>query len=148
MLATIEAWPLADAIRRSVWAYPLLETVHIAGFAALVGSLLTLELRVLGARLDVALAPLARLALPVAGLGFAVAAVAGAALFVSGASEFGTHPAFLVKMALIVLAGGNAALFHWRGGVVRIDHWARLQVVLSSLLWLGVIAAGRLIAYL
>jgi hypothetical protein len=34
----VEAWPLAEAIRRSVWAYPILEAVHIAAFATLVGS--------------------------------------------------------------------------------------------------------------
>ena len=33
MLSAIEASALAEAIRRSAWAYPALEIVHIAGFA-------------------------------------------------------------------------------------------------------------------
>ena len=148
MLEAIEAWPLAAAIRRSVWAYPLLEIIHIAGFSALIGSLLTFELRVLGARTDVALAPLARLALPLAAAGFLIAALPGLVMFVSGATEFGRHPAFLAKIGLIVCAGVNAAAFHRRGGSARIDAVTRAQVALSLVLWIGVIAAGRLIAYL
>ena len=148
MLAAIEALPLADALRRSVWAYPVLEIVHIAGFAALVGSLLMLELRVLGTRAELALAPLARLVLRIALAGFCVAAAAGVAMFVSSATELGNSPVFLAKMSLIVAAGINAAVFHARGSLHLHDTVARLQAGTSLLLWFGVIACGRLIAYL
>ena len=148
MLEAIESLPLAAAIRGSVWAYPALEIVHIAGFAALVGSLLTLELRVLGAQADIALTPLGRLSIRVALSGFIAALLAGVPMFISAASEFGRHPVFLTKMALIAAAGVNAALFHMRGSLHLRDAVAKIQAVVSMVLWLFVICAGRLIAYL
>jgi hypothetical protein len=148
MIAAIEsAWP-ATAIRTSVWAYPILEMVHIGSFAALFGGLLLLELRVFGAAADIALRPLTRLAVRTALAAFALAAGSGALLWVSNAVEFTAHPAFQAKLGLIGMAGINAAVFHWRDGVGRHDHIARAQAALSLLLWAGVICAGRLIAYL
>lgn len=148
MLQAIEGWALAEIIRRSTWAYPLLEIVHIFSFGALIGALLTLELRVFGAAAEVALRPLARLAVPVALAGFAVAAVSGALLWISDAVALTAHPAFLAKLGMIGMAGVNAAVFHWRDGLGRQDAIARAQAALSLLLWLAVVGAGRLIAYL
>jgi len=59
-LAAIESLPLADSIRHSVWTYPVLEAVHISGFAAMVGALLVLEFRVSGAQPALPLPPLGR----------------------------------------------------------------------------------------
>lgn len=148
MLAAIENLALAEAIRRSLWAYPLLEIVHIASFGVLLGSLLLFELRVFGAARAIEPALLARLALRCALIAFAGAAASGALLFISGAGEFAAHPAFRVKLVLITIAGANAAVFHLRDGVRRHDCVARAQAAASLLLWLFVLAAGRLIAYL
>ena len=147
-LVAIEAWPLSDAIRRSVWAYPALETIHIASFATVFGSLMVLELRVFGAApAALPLAPLARLAVPVALTAFAVAATAGLLMLISSATEIGTNPAFQIKLGLIAIAGGNAWWFHRRGSVARHDGVAKAQSLLSLLLWISVITCGRLIAY-
>ncbi len=147
-LAAIEAWPLSDAIRRSVWAYPALETIHIAAFATVFGALMLLELRVFGAAPAVPLSPLARLAVPVALTAFAVAAAAGFLMLISNASELILNRAFQLKLGLIVTAGANAWWFHRRGSLALHDGVAKAQSLLSLLLWLGVIACGRLIAYL
>lgn len=148
MLAALEASSLAEAIRRSVWAYPALETIHIAGLGVLIGSVVVFELRVFGFGRAVNAVPLARLALGTALAGFGCAAASGLLLFVSNATEFAAHPAFRVKLVLILIAGLNAIVFHARGGVRRRDAAARLQAATSLLLWLSVISAGRLIAYL
>ena len=145
--STLEAWPLAEAIRRSVWAYPVLETLHIGAFATLVGSLLVLELRVFGAQPALSLTALGRLAVRTALTGFALAVLSGSLLFVSAAAEIAANPAFRVKLVLILMAGGNALVFHARDSLRRHDGVARLQAGLSLVLWFGVIAAGRLIAY-
>ena len=68
--SALERWPLAEAIRHSVWAYPVLETLHIAAFATLVGSLLVLELRVFGAQPALSLTALGRLAVRTALMAF------------------------------------------------------------------------------
>lgn len=147
MLTTVEAWPLAAAIRTSVWAYPALEAVHVAGLGALFGALLVFDLRVLGAARALSVDALARLAVPVALAGFTLAAATGLAMLAARATEIATHPAFLLKLGLILMAGVNALWFHRRAATVRPDALARAQVLASFLLWLGVIFAGRWIAY-
>jgi hypothetical protein len=74
-------------------------------------------------------------------------------LFAAEAPELAANRVFLLKLVLIVVAGLNALAFHigpWRVGA----HWrdqaplrARLHAALSLLLWLAVIACGRLLAY-
>ncbi|HSQ09622.1 MAG TPA: hypothetical protein VLN25_03250 [Burkholderiaceae bacterium] len=145
---TLEGWPLAEAIRHSVWAYPALETLHIAALATLVGSLLVLELRVFGAQPALSLTALGRLAVRTALTGFTLAVLSGSLLFLSAATEIAANPAFRVKLVLILMAGGNALVFHARDSLRRHDTVARLQAGLSLTLWFGVIAAGRLIAYI
>ena len=147
-LTAIEAWPLSEAIRRSVWAYPALETIHIAAFATVFGALMLLELRVFGAARAVPLTPLARLAVPVALVGFAVAAAAGALMLISSATELPFNRAFQIKLVLILIAGANAWWFHRRRSLALHDGVAKAQSLLSLLLWFGVIACGRLIAYI
>ena len=147
-LTAIEAWPLSEAIRRSVWAYPALETIHIAAFATLFGALMLLELRVFGAAPAVALPPLARLTVPVALIAFAMAAAAGGLMLISSATEILFNRAFQIKLGLILMAGANAWWFHRRRSLLLHDGVAKAQSLLSWLLWLGVIACGRLIAYI
>jgi len=147
-LAALEASAVAEAIRRSLWAYPALETVHITSFGILIGSLLVFELRLFGLERSIHPVQLARLALGTSVAGFAGAALSGLLLFASAAVELAAHPAFRVKLVLILIAGVNAIVFHARGGVRRQDAAARLQAAASLLLWLGVLTAGRLIAYL
>ena len=129
------------------WAYPLLEVLHILGIALLVGSLLLLELRIAGLAAALPLVPLARLALPVALLGFALIAASGLLMFAGQADELLANRAFVLKMLLVMAAGLNAAVFHARGGLQRLDGLARTQTVLSLGLWIAVIICGRWIAY-
>jgi hypothetical protein len=135
-------------IGHHAWAYPALEVVHIAGIALLLGNLVLLELRVWGVAPELPLAPLARLALNLSLLGFALIAASGLLMFASQPLELIANRSFVVKMGLIALAGTNAAVFHGRGGLRRLDAVARAQTLLSVGLWLGAIIAGRWIAYL
>lgn len=148
MLVRIEAQAVARAVRESLWAYPALEIVHIAALAALVGSLLTLELRVFGAQPAIPLWALGRLAVRIAVAGFLLAAASGSLMFIARATEIGPHPAFIIKLGLMGLAAVNAAVFHARDALRRHDRLARAQAALSLVVWLAVIAAGRLIGYL
>ncbi|GIW33582.1 hypothetical protein [Meiothermus sp.] len=94
--------------------------------------------------------------LPAAWVGFAVAAPSGFLLLLPEAQSIGVSPIFLAKMALIGLAGLNAWVFHARVGR-NVQEWnqnvdpppaAKLTALLSLLVWVAVIALGRLIAYL
>jgi apolipoprotein N-acyltransferase len=80
--------------------------------------------------------------------GFSLAALSGLLMFVSQANELISNRAFVSKMGLLTLAACNAAWFHGRGSLVKLDGVARFQVVLSTLIWLAVITCGRWIAYI
>ena len=129
------------------WAYPMLESAHIVGIALLVGNLALLELRVWGAGAELPLRALARLALALAVAGFCLVAGSGVLMFAAAPAELLASRVFVLKMALVMLAGLNAAMFHARGGLDRPDGVAWAQTVVSLGLWLAVIILGRWIAY-
>jgi hypothetical protein len=146
-MSTVAALDRFAWIASHPWLYPALEVVHIVGIALLLGSLLLVELRVWGLGAALAPMPLARLGLTVSLSGFALVLASGLTMFASQAADLIGHRFFLIKMGLIAVAGTNAALFHARGGMARLDGVARAQTLLSLGLWLGVIICGRWIAY-
>jgi predicted membrane protein len=142
----LERSSMGEAVRTTPLVYSSLEIVHILGIALLVGPALAFDLRLLG---------VGRHLLPLARLGFALAVASGVVMFVSGAVAVGNSGAAPWKLCLLIVAGINIAVFH--GGVFRrVDGWdigvptparARISAVVSILVWTGVIAAGRLLAY-
>jgi hypothetical protein len=81
--------------------------------------------------------------------------ISGTLLFSSEATKLYNNGAFLLKMGLIFLAGINALVFHTTV-YQRVEKWdlaaatpigARLAGAFSLVLWVGVIFAGRWIAY-
>lgn len=151
----VEATGLGRFMREALWAYPVVESVHIVGLALLFGSIAVVDLRLLGAGRRIPAAALVGYAVPWSLLGFVIAACSGLMMFTAHASEFLSQPVFLLKMTLILLAGVNAALL--RVGVLqRASAWSadavpparvRIAAALSLVLWIGVIACGRLLAY-
>ncbi len=136
-----------DWIAGHPWAYPALEVLHVLGIAMLLGNLVLLELRLLGAAQALPLPALARLTLTLAVGGFSLAAASGLLMFASQPLDLLANRAFVIKMGLLALAGSNAAVFHARGGLQRSDAVARAQTVLSLGIWLAVLVCGRAIAY-
>ena len=154
-LGAIEASSLGQAMRQWLWLYPSVEIVHMVGIALLFGSIAVLDLRLLGLSRSVALRTLAGHVLPWTAASFLLIVPSGLAMFVAHASGFIASPVFVAKMGLIMAAGVNAALFH--AGVFRgAAAWdaeappppaARAAAAISLLLWVSVIACGRLLAY-
>ncbi|MDO9114086.1 MAG: hypothetical protein Q8M93_24500 [Polaromonas sp.] len=136
------------ALRSHLWAYPALEMVHISGIALLLGNLVLLELRVFGLGAALPVRDLARLSLGLALSGFVIAAASGLLMFASQPAELLANRAFTLKMLLLFTAACNAAWFHGRGSLDKLDVWARAQMAVSTLIWLAVLACGRWIAYL
>lgn len=148
-LATL---PAAAWIRTSPLAYPVLEVVHLWGLAVVFGTILVVDLRLIGLRLGgldrLPLSILARALLPWTIRAFGVTAISGSLMFISRAPDFVTNAAFLLKLVLLGLAGLNALTLHLRGGIGApqsgVNRW---QGALSIALWLGIIAFGRWMAY-
>lgn len=108
-----ETWPLffalqesalGEIMRTSLVLYPIVAVLHIMGFAVLVGSIVVLDLRLLGLGRVIPIRPMARLVLPLSRTAFAVAVTTGFLLFSADAAHVVGNPAFQAKM-LLVLAG-------------------------------------------
>jgi hypothetical protein len=149
----LAATPPALAMRANAWLYPAVEIVHIAGFAVLVGAVAMFDLRVLGLGRELPVRPLARHLLPWSVGSMLAVLPSGLLLFAAEAPDLAANRVFLLKLGLIGVAGLNALVFHagpyraaerWQG---RAPPRACLHAVLSLLLWLSVIACGRLLAY-
>jgi hypothetical protein len=137
-----------SALQSSAWAYPALEVVHLSGIALLIGNLVLLELRVFGLGAALPVRELARLSLGLALAGFSLAAASGLLMFASQPAELLANRAFSLKMLLLLAAACNAGWFHGRGSLHKLDGLARVQMLLSTLIWLAVLVCGRWIAYL
>jgi len=148
--------PMGSAMRNSGWAAPTVETVHICAIIALLTSNAILGLRLLGCAFrGEPVSKLAKQLLPWAWFAFALLVATGFILFSSEATRYYANAVFRLKMLMIFLAGMNALVFHWtvRRRVATWDEasvpplGARLAGCFSIILWIGVVAAGRWIAY-
>ena len=151
---TVEASGLARFMREALYAYPAAETAHIAGIALLFGSIAIVDLRLLGLGKRIPLNALVAFAVPWSLAGFLIAAAAGLLMFTAHAQEFLTQPVFMLKMGLILAGGINAAMLHTgplratAGVDVVPSARVRVAAAISLVLWLCVIACGRMLAYL
>jgi hypothetical protein len=151
----LEGSGVGRIMRESLWAYPAVETLHIIGLATLYGSILVVDLRLLGLSRDVSASRLARHALPWTVGAFVLQMCTGLLMFTAHAEDFISNGVFILKMGLILTAGVNAALLHtgafrtvaaWDTGVIP-PASVRFAAALSIVLWTCVIACGRLLAY-
>ncbi|MFC7553755.1 DUF2214 domain-containing protein [Pseudoroseomonas wenyumeiae] len=148
-------WPVAVALRQSALAYPLVNAAHILGIGLLLGSIATLDLRMLGL---FRAAPLAVLAPPLwrmAGCGLGLAAAMGFLLFSTRPAPYLENPAFLLKLGLVGLGLLNVLALHLNPGWKRALAGAnedgaglRLPALISLLAWTGALLAGRWIGFL
>ncbi len=155
LLSALQEGSFASAMRDSIWLYPLVETIHIFGFAILVGSIVMFDLRVLGISKRISVRLLARHLLPWSLAALLLIVPTGTLMFASDAVELVGNRAFVSKMTLLMLAATNAAAFHV-GSFRNVERWdqgtsappgARLHALASILIWAGVITCGRMIAY-
>ena len=150
-LTALEASAVAEGLRASQYAYPLVNAAHILALAALFGSILVLDLRLLGLWPSVPVGPLARVLPKVSAVGLALALPTGVALFSVQPFDYLAHPVFPIKLALIALGAANALLLHraagWRQMANGVAPRVRLAALLSLLSWTGAIVAGRLLAF-
>jgi hypothetical protein len=158
-LGALESSGLGQAMRQWLWLYPSVEIVHIVGIALLFGSIAVMDLRLLGVSRSIPVRTLARHVLPWSAASFLLIIPSGLLMFTAHASEFIDSEVFVIKMLLILAGGVNAALFHtitfrtadvWDSEEMRKlppPPSARAAGALSLLIWISVIACGRLLAY-
>jgi hypothetical protein len=153
-LELLENSGLAELVRSSAPLYAVLQTAHLVAMAALVGTGLTLDVRLLGLT-RIGLRPLLRFTEPVLQVAALVAFTTGLAMFAAEATTMAANSAFQAKVVLLGLLVGNTLGFHL-GARRHLDAWAdaptpplaaRVTGGLAIVSWIGVVAAARLIAF-
>jgi uncharacterized membrane protein len=155
---SLEATELAFQVG-ATWWFPMIESIHVLGATLVLGSVLMVDLRLMGLaarRYDADI--LIRELVPWAWLAFVLAIVTGCLLFIVQASNYASNTAFLIKMAGLVLAGLNMAWFHFflrpnslvpEAQAAERSAYSTVTVgALSLALWCGIMLAGRWIGHL
>lgn len=141
---------LGETIRHSAALIALLEIVHLIGMALLLGSILMVDLSLLG--LGIGRHPVARIAGELSNWtigGLAIMLASGPLILLSEAVKCYKTPAFWVKMALLAMAVAFHFTIHRRVTLAEPPEphrRARLVAGVSLALWMGVALAGKGIA--
>ena len=151
----LENTRLALWVAESMWGYPIMICLHAIGLGVVVGTLVMVDLRVLGAFRGIPFSSLRGL-MKLAWAGFVINLFSGLSLFATGATVFIENIPFLIKLPAIFLAISVAGIMQHRlqknasawDSSVPVDTTIKLLAIVSVLLWLTAIIAGRLTAYL
>ena len=157
LIAYFEDSGLADSIRENDNLFPWIESIHVLAICLVVGSILAVDLRLLGlASIKQPVRRVTRGVLPLTWCAFAVAIASGSLMFISNATKYLENGYFVAKMLLIGAAGVNMMVFHaisardlphWDGAVQPLPLRARVAGGMSILLWVAVVACGRWIGF-
>lgn len=158
LMAWLEASAFADLLRNlGIWTYGIVNLIHILGIGTLLGSVLLLDLRLMGAWRSIPLPVIARPTVPLAATGFVLAVTSGIAMLSFNTTEYHGNPFLYIKLPTLVVALLNVGIIQrlpaWRRAVTGDALQQGDQRVLtmagstSLLLWLIVITCGRMIGY-
>jgi hypothetical protein len=156
LISYLENSALADNIRENDLLFPLIESVHVVAICLVVGSILAVDLRLLGlASLNRPVSRVTAGILPLTWGAFVIAVASGGLLFISNATKYLGNGFFVAKLCLIAVAGLNMAIFHFIGARdlplwdsrARLPFPARLAGGASIVLWIAVVACGRWIGF-
>lgn len=135
--------------------FPWVESFHVVFLAAVAGTIFTVDARLLGlASRQLRYSYMAQRLLPWTWVAFLGAVVTGVLMFMANAVAYTEKAPFLIKMALLLVAGLNMLYFQlvtfrrvaeWDSG--RPELAARMAGAISALSWTGVIAFGRWIGF-
>jgi len=146
----LEATALGTVVRESLWLFPVIECIHLLGLALLGGTLLVVDLRLLGLGLrSQPVAELARKVQPWMGGALLTMILTGVPLMLSEAIKCYFSPPFWYKMGFLVMAMGFTYTVRRRvaGSERARPVLEKLTGVVSMGLWFGVGFSGRWIAF-
>jgi hypothetical protein len=152
----IHQTPLSIAIRESIWVYPILNVLHCVGIFLVAGTIVVVDLRLLGFGMRrSSISSVIEQVLPWTLGGFGFMFITGSLLAWSEPVRLYRSLFFPWKLLFLAVAGLNAFFFHY--GVYRgVGSWdtasltparARFAGALSIICWICVIAAGRAVGY-
>ena len=151
----LEATPWSVAMRESEWLFPFVETIHVLALGVMLFPTALMDLRLLGLTMRrESVSSVRDQLMPWIWRGFATMIVSGILVLSSHPVKYYNSPFARAKAALLVLAGLNAMIFELTAGG-KVAAWdlgqppfrAKLAGGISLLIWIGVVAMGRAIAY-
>ena len=154
LLIWLQDSALGTWVAGSIWGYPIVLSCHAVGMAVVAGTVVMLNLRVLGFARNVHVTLFDKLSV-ITWTGLALNVLTGLVLFSGDPVKFFYHPVFRIKISLIAV--GILTLWfvlHAIRDSARLpaganEMPARVKVAagFSLLFWSCAIIAGRLIAY-
>ena len=155
-LRSLQDTALAVTIRDSLFYFPLLESIHVLGLSLVVGTVVVIDLRLLGlASVDRPYRAMSSGILKWTWGAFALTVLAGVLMFTTNAEVYFHNVFFRTKLALLALAGLNVLLFQLTAKRT-VDRWDRSRVappigravaVMTLAIWIAAIFAGRMIGF-
>jgi len=156
LLKAIEASGLATGIRDALWLFPLIESTHVIGLSLVFGTILIIDLRLLGvASTRRSFQQMASDILKWTWAAFALTVLTGSLMFITNARVYYHNSFFRTKMVLLVLSGINMLVFELTAGRT-IHSWekgpstprsGKAAAALSLAMWIGIIIMGRLVGF-
>jgi hypothetical protein len=156
-LAWLEGSALGQTLRASgVWVYGILNLAHVLGLSTLFGSVIVLDLRLLGLWSSVPLGAIARPTVPLAAAGFTVAFMSGLSMLTVNGTEYAGNPFLLIKFPAIAAGLINVFVLGqhpaWKARATREPTPSERRVLavgggVSLVCWITAVTAGRLIGY-
>jgi uncharacterized protein DUF6644 len=156
LLASLESSGIATRIRDSLYLFPLIESFHVIGLTLVFGTILIVDLRLLG--LASTRRPMTRVTSDIikwTWAAFLLTATTGFLMFITNANVYYHNFFFRTKIVLLVVAGANMLVFELTSGrtLYRWDTEAgasfagKAAAVLSLVLWITIIFMGRWIGF-
>jgi hypothetical protein len=159
MLDALMDWlvstPINGLVLNYAWSWPTLESLHFLALCTLMGSLLIMDLRLIGFNRIIPLQAVHSL-MPVAIVSFAINLITGVGFLFGDPHTYFANWAFWFKMALILAAGLNFLVYYvtFEPKLVTLGPndstpaLAKIVGLLSLVFWFGVLSYGRLLPYL
>jgi hypothetical protein len=139
----------ANVMNGPEWAFPMVESLHFAGFALLIGTIAIVDLRLLGFGMRrQSASELATDLAPWTLAGLAIMLITSPLMFSADAVVYYFNPSFRFKMACLAVAIVHNFTVHRRVSRSGTSPRAgKVVAVFSLVLWTAVIAGGRMIAF-
>ncbi len=156
ILIALQTSSVAVAIKNSLLIFPLLEAVHVMGLTLVFGTIMVVDLRLLGvASTNRLFSRVSADMLKLTWAAFALAVLTGSLMFVSNARVYFDNPFFRAKFALMALAGLNMLVFQFVTAR-KSAGWdearaapplGKAAAIASLVLWVLVIGMGRTVGF-
>jgi hypothetical protein len=150
--AYLEDTPLGLAVQDHFWVVPTMQTVHILAISALLVSVLMIDLRVLQINgKSESISTVISRYINIVWITLPILLISGSILIIGEPARSLANSAFQIKMIMLLMVIVITFSLQKIGSAnitqMQSEGKTKLLAILSLLLWFGIVASGRWIAY-